>query len=470
MNGRESRCTYLIKAAVYFGSSMLLLRLGLLLIGGRRVGGRVYLDTESPIGAVYGLLIVCYCLVMTFCFYLPSLVRRFHDFGRSGWWSVLCILVQNILRNIPFIREVSWLFELGVYLLVPVLMSGSKGENAYGPPPKGVDVSWARKWLWVSVVPVVLLGAAVACKCLCPTKPPAEENGEIVGERVLSPEEMERQLDGLAVTNDGDNGCEGFRRFRDFACGNSLALTNLTVEALNALGGGLSELWCRHVRDGKTVFVLVYFDSSLMDSLPRLFSHGDGINSVTGTVAASIDRYLRVLKEHNGGLNAYPYCDNAIWLVNPRFDVAFGLDAPPDVNVERLSGDELAELAHGLPQHARQEKMQRLLRPLQGRELKFARCRVVSSDRVDDPTCPHVDFAALDPGTGEEGFRFTVKIGDREAAKGAKRIAEGDVVHNVRATLCEKEDFYFCRGAMTSLIWMRDLSLDDRRICGDGLF
>jgi hypothetical protein len=51
----------------------------------------------------------------------------------------------------------------------------------------------------------------------------------------------------------------------------------------------MSELWCRHVRDGKTVFVLVYFESSLMDSLPRMFAHGDRINSVTGTVAASID-------------------------------------------------------------------------------------------------------------------------------------------------------------------------------------
>lgn len=55
---------------------------------------------------------------------------------------------------------------------------------------------------------------------------------------------------------------------------------------------------------GKTVFVLVYFESSLMDSLPRMFAHGDRINSIKGTVADSIDRYLRALKEHNGGLNA----------------------------------------------------------------------------------------------------------------------------------------------------------------------
>ena len=137
---------------------------------------------------------------------------------------------------------------------------------------------------------------------------------------MLSPEEMEQRLDELAVTNDGDYGGAGFQKFREDARGNSLSLSNLTVEALFSLGGGMSELWCRHVRDGKTVFVLVYFESSLMDSLPRMFAHGDRINSVTGTVAASIDRCLLALKEHNGGLNAHPYCGNAIWLVNPHID------------------------------------------------------------------------------------------------------------------------------------------------------
>ena len=458
--GREGRRTYLIKTLVYLGST-LLLALGDLLIGGRRDGGRVYLGTESPIETVYGLLIVCHCLGVTLCFYIPSLARRLHDFGRSGWWVVLYCIVQNILRGIPFVRVVSWLFELAGILL-PVMMPGSKGENAYGPPPKGVDFSWARKWSWVYVVPVVLLGAAFACKCLCPPKPQAEDIGENVCERVLSSEEMEHWLDRLAVTNDGDHGRDGFVKFREYARGNSLTLTNLTVGALFSLGGGMSELWCRHVRDGKTVFVLVYFESSLMDSLPRMFAHGDRINSVTGTVAASIDRYLRALREHDGGLNAHPYCGNAIWLVNPHFDVAFGLDALPDVDVKRLTGDELAGLAHGLPKHARQEKMQRLLRPLQGCELRFSSCRVVRSDMVDDRNCPHVDFAALDLGTGEESFRFTVKVGDGKTAKWAKRIEKGDVVRNVRATLCEKEDLYFCRGAMTSLIWMRDLVLDGK--------
>ena len=202
--GREDRRTYLVKTLVYLGS-MFLLALGGLLIGGRRDGGRVYLGTESPIGAVYGLLIVCHYLGVTLCFYIPSLARRLHDFGRSGWWVVLYCVVQNILRNIPFVREGSWLFELAG-ILFPVLMPGSKGENAYGPPPKGVDLSWVRRWPLVYVVPCVLLAAAFAWKCLCPATPHAEEQEGIACERVLSSEEMERQLDGLAVTNDGDHG------------------------------------------------------------------------------------------------------------------------------------------------------------------------------------------------------------------------------------------------------------------------
>ena len=164
--GREGRRTYLVKTLVYLGS-MLLLALGGLLIDGRSYGGRVYLDTKSPIGAVYVLLTVCHCLGVTLCFYIPSLTRRLHDFGRSGWWVVLYSIVQNILSGIPFVKEGSWLAGI----LFPVLMPGSKGENAYGPPPKGVDLSWVRKWSWVYVVPVVLLGAAFACKCLCPPKP-----------------------------------------------------------------------------------------------------------------------------------------------------------------------------------------------------------------------------------------------------------------------------------------------------------
>ena len=183
--GRESRRTYLIKTLVYIGSTLLLL-FGALLIGGKNDDGRVYLGTESPIGTVYGLLLFCHCLGVTLCFYIPSLARRLHDFGRSSWWVVLYCIVQNILCNIPFVREGSWLFELAG-ILFPVLMPGSKGENAYGPPPKGVDLSWVRKWSWVYVVPVVLLGAAFSCKCLCPPNPQAEDKGENICERVLSP-------------------------------------------------------------------------------------------------------------------------------------------------------------------------------------------------------------------------------------------------------------------------------------------
>ncbi|MDR1564064.1 MAG: DUF805 domain-containing protein [Oscillospiraceae bacterium] len=56
-------------------------------------------------------------------FFLPSwgvTVRRLHDTNRSGWWLLIGL--------IPLIGEI-WLFIL-------YILSGTKGENKYGPDPK----------------------------------------------------------------------------------------------------------------------------------------------------------------------------------------------------------------------------------------------------------------------------------------------------------------------------------------------
>ncbi|MDE0695827.1 MAG: DUF805 domain-containing protein [Boseongicola sp.] len=45
--------------------------------------------------------------------------RRCHDFGRTGW--------TQLLGLIPYIN--------GVFLLVLVLLPGSKGDNRFGPVP-----------------------------------------------------------------------------------------------------------------------------------------------------------------------------------------------------------------------------------------------------------------------------------------------------------------------------------------------
>lgn len=55
---------------------------------------------------------------------IPSLavqVRRFHDQDKSGWFV--------LLNFIPFVG--------GLIVLVFMVMEGTRGENRYGPDPKG---------------------------------------------------------------------------------------------------------------------------------------------------------------------------------------------------------------------------------------------------------------------------------------------------------------------------------------------
>lgn len=63
---------------------------------------------------------------------LPHLalsVRRLHDVGRSGWWSMLGVmfgLSPNILS-----------LAMLVTLYVLLVLKGQEGTNKYGPNPKG---------------------------------------------------------------------------------------------------------------------------------------------------------------------------------------------------------------------------------------------------------------------------------------------------------------------------------------------
>jgi len=46
-------------------------------------------------------------------------IKRYHDRGKSGWWSLIMF--------IPLIGPIWWLIELG-------FLRGDPGPNAYGPP------------------------------------------------------------------------------------------------------------------------------------------------------------------------------------------------------------------------------------------------------------------------------------------------------------------------------------------------
>ena len=106
------------------------------------------------LGILGGLLIIAvevFALVMSGVF----IVRRLHDFDRSGWWSLIywglqvCSFVlsfQQILNN-PFGPRsgASWLMTLLLlaYLLALVLVPGTQGPNRYGPVPPP-NTTWVK--------------------------------------------------------------------------------------------------------------------------------------------------------------------------------------------------------------------------------------------------------------------------------------------------------------------------------------
>ncbi|WP_026381785.1 DUF805 domain-containing protein [Afifella pfennigii] len=64
--------------------------------------------------------------VLIFIGGLACHVKRFHDRGRSGWWSLIIL--------IPFIGIIWAIVDLGI-------LEGQPSENAWGPPPTPRPIS-----------------------------------------------------------------------------------------------------------------------------------------------------------------------------------------------------------------------------------------------------------------------------------------------------------------------------------------
>jgi uncharacterized membrane protein YhaH (DUF805 family) len=84
---------------------------------GSAAGGR---NGPNPLGGLFGAIYGLYVLALL----IPSLavlVRRLHDTGRSGWWWLISF--------VPFVG--------GIILLIFTVEDGQRGDNQYGPNPKG---------------------------------------------------------------------------------------------------------------------------------------------------------------------------------------------------------------------------------------------------------------------------------------------------------------------------------------------
>lgn len=81
--------------------------------------------TEIP---VVGWIVMGLLVIFALAIFIPALavvVRRLHDQDKSGWF----ILIQFI----PYIG--------GIIMLIFMCIEGTKGENRYGPDPKGENIA-----------------------------------------------------------------------------------------------------------------------------------------------------------------------------------------------------------------------------------------------------------------------------------------------------------------------------------------
>ncbi len=81
---------------------------------------------SSPSAMVW--IVIALFVILIFALIVPALaviVRRLHDQDKSGWF----ILIQFV----PYVG--------GIIMLVFMCIDGTKGENRFGPDPKGENIA-----------------------------------------------------------------------------------------------------------------------------------------------------------------------------------------------------------------------------------------------------------------------------------------------------------------------------------------
>lgn len=103
----------------------------------------VFGDADGMFSSIYGLVV-----------FIPSLallVRRVHDFGKSGWFVLVIIFAPTIALIVALLfiqtsKELGMLFLVIAlalffyFIFLPIFKKGDKGENAYGSDPKALNL------------------------------------------------------------------------------------------------------------------------------------------------------------------------------------------------------------------------------------------------------------------------------------------------------------------------------------------
>ena len=116
---------YMLVAAIFFG-----------IVGGSGVFNQIAAQRGDPTALMAGSLASVFLVfgVLWLGLLIPTiavLVRRFHDQDKSGWFAL--ILLGTI---VPLL---GWLFTIA--LIVFMCIEGTRGENRFGPDPKGENIA-----------------------------------------------------------------------------------------------------------------------------------------------------------------------------------------------------------------------------------------------------------------------------------------------------------------------------------------
>lgn len=89
--------------------------------------------------AIEDSLDVLLSVIVYIIFLLVNVVKRFHDFNKSGKYAIYCWLMLNVIAFFnPFIA----LIAITIFHLILAVIPGDKDANIYGDPPRVSNVKW----------------------------------------------------------------------------------------------------------------------------------------------------------------------------------------------------------------------------------------------------------------------------------------------------------------------------------------